>query len=214
MLVALGSPAFAAGDVRVTMHDGFVSISAHGATLGEILSAWAQAGRTQIVNVDQIPTAPPLTLELTNAREEEALAILLRSMSGYLTIARTNAAPELSRFDRIVLAPSSVANHDSSVSNAAASPMPSPQAPPQRQQSVIINGIARLIGPGGVLVEDDQQDAPPAPPRGVNRGDAPPTPVQPPTPVPVVGSSTPGLIPPQPPGAPGAPGAQPATPQR
>ena len=40
-----------------------------------------------------------------------------------------------------------------------------------------MNGVSRIVGPNGAVVDDDQIDAPPArAPQGFNRGDAPPPP--------------------------------------
>lgn len=196
----------AAGEVSVSMNNGHVTISAREATLRDILSAWARAGQTMITNLDQITVDAPVTLELRDVREEDALAVLLRPLSGYLTTRRTAPITNVSRYDRIVLLPTSVSNHDSAVINTPAPPPFTPPAPPQQpQRTVMINGVARLIGPNGALVEDDQVDAPPAnAPRGFSRGDAPAVapsvPGRPPaapsaTPSPVVvGSPTPGMV--------------------
>lgn len=199
----------AAGVVRVTMHDGLVSVSAKGATLGEILDAWARAGQTEIVNIDKTAASAPLTLELTNVTEDEALGVLLNSLGGYLGVTRPRVRSDASRFARIVIASSSGPSSTPAVINSAA---PSPVTPPP-QQSVIVNGVARLIGPGGALVEDDQEGAPPPVPRAFSRGDQAPAPpaARPsggPAPA-VVGSAAPGIIVPAPqPNTPVAPATQ------
>jgi hypothetical protein len=206
------------GRVTVSIGNGRVSLEAHGATLREVLDAWARAGQTVVVNAEKIESNAPLDLSLTNVTEEQALAVLLRPLSGYTATRRAVAAANESRFDRIVLLPSSVASRDSAVTNTpppafAARPVPV-QPPPQ--QTVMINGVARLIGPNGAVVEDDQQGAPPRPaaPRVFPGGDAPGpppppqsgTPSRPTTPAPgVVGSSTPGVVISPPPQRPGAP---------
>jgi hypothetical protein len=194
----VGARLHAAGVVRVTMHDGLVSVSAKGATLSEILDAWARAGQTEIVNTDKITSTAPLTLELTDVREDDALDVLLNSLGGYLGVTRPVVQPNTSRFARIVITASSVPASAAAVLNA---PVPSQVAPPP-QQSVIVNGVARLIGPGGALVEDDQEGAPAPMPRAFSRGDGAPgmPPAQPvagPAPA-VVGSAAPGVIVPPP----------------
>src|SRR5207344_1759071 len=63
MCLALGSRASA--DVRITMGEGRVSLSAKDATVRQILTEWARVGRTQIVNVERI-AGGPITIELTN----------------------------------------------------------------------------------------------------------------------------------------------------
>jgi hypothetical protein len=144
-------------------------------------------------------------------KEEEALAVLLRPLSGYTMVRRATPAPQLSQYDRIVLLPRSESTRDTALSTPTA---PTFNPPPPPQQTVMINGVARLIGPNGALVEDDQVDAPPPqnPARGFTRGDAPAVPPQvvppaqpgqPSTPT-VVGSPTPGMVvnPPSPGAAP------------
>jgi len=106
LLVLTASTAFA--DVTVTMQDGRVTIVAKDATVRQILTEWARVGQTKIVNVERIPGGP-MTLELTNVPEGQALDLLLRSVSGYMTAPRPVAAANLSQFDRVVVMPTSAA---------------------------------------------------------------------------------------------------------
>ena len=76
-----GSQAFA--DVQISIHDGRVTLTAKDATVRQILTEWARVGRTRIVNIERIAGAP-ITMELTNVPEQEALDLLMRSLSGYL----------------------------------------------------------------------------------------------------------------------------------
>src|SRR4029079_16720256 len=104
MCLALGSQAFA--DVRITMREGRVSLSAKDATVRQILTEWARVGRTQIVNVERI-AGGPITIEFTNVPEAEALDMLLRSLSGYMVAPRAVAIADASNFDRIIVMPTS-----------------------------------------------------------------------------------------------------------
>ena len=116
-LLLAASTAFA--DVHLTMHDGRVSIIAKDATLRQILTEWARVGQTKIVNIDKIPGGP-ISLELTNVPEQQALDVLLRSLSGYMAAPRSEvAAANLSTFDRIIVMP-----------NLASAPPPPMSAPP------------------------------------------------------------------------------------
>src|SRR5258705_1325692 len=92
VLLLTASTAFA--DVTVTMHDGRVTIVAKEATVRQILTEWARVGQTKIVNVERIPGGP-MTLELTNVPEQQALDLLLRSVSGYMTAPRPVAVANL-----------------------------------------------------------------------------------------------------------------------
>jgi hypothetical protein len=202
-------PVFTApGNVRVTLHDGLVSVEANNAQLREILEAWALVGETAFVNADRATTAP-LTLDLIDMPEEEALGVLLRSMGGYLAVPRSDTRTGMSHFARIVILPTSVVDRSSTVRPAS-----EPTVPPALTPAPVmpVNGVTRLIGPNGQQVEDDQQDArpPPAP-----RGAVPPSEVSPGPGVgapqqasptspssSVVGSAVPGMIPQQPQGQP------------
>ena len=120
------STAFA--DVQLSMQNGRVSIVAKDATVRQILTEWARVGQTKIVNVERIPGGP-LTLELTNVPEQQALDLLLRSISGYMAAARqVGAAPNVSLYDRIVVMPTPVAPRA-----AVAAAPPPPAAYPQPQ---------------------------------------------------------------------------------
>jgi hypothetical protein len=118
--LAVGSTAFA--DVQVSIHgDGRISIIAKGATAGQILAEWAKVGQTQVVNGEKIPREP-LTIQLENVSEDEALGIVLRAASGYLAAPRAVAVPNASRFDRIIVMPPSIAPPQPSASSASAVP--------------------------------------------------------------------------------------------
>src|SRR5947207_8408824 len=119
------SAAFA--EVHVTMQSGRVSLVAKDATVRQILAEWARIGQTKIVNVERIPGGP-LTLELTNVSEQQALEVLLRSVGGYMLAPRPTVASNLSRFDRIIVMPTSVPPR------AVAAPPPPVFQPPQFPQ--------------------------------------------------------------------------------
>ena len=94
--------ASASADVRVTVANGLVSISAQDATTRQILAEWARVGQMRIVNLDRVSGAP-MTIELSNVPETQALDTLLRQMSGYLAAPRAVAVPGASRYDRLYL---------------------------------------------------------------------------------------------------------------
>src|SRR2546422_10121338 len=79
--LAAGSTALA--DVQLTIRDGRGSLVAKNATGRQSLTEWARVGQTKIVNVERIPGGP-ITLELKDVPEEEAVRVLLRSGSGYM----------------------------------------------------------------------------------------------------------------------------------
>src|SRR6188474_3060414 len=90
----------ASAQVQLTMHDGLVTIVASNATVRQILAEWARVGHTTILNAERVPGGP-ITLQLTDVPETQALDLLLRSISGYLAAPRAVTASNLSRYDRI-----------------------------------------------------------------------------------------------------------------
>jgi hypothetical protein len=119
-LLATGS-AFA--EVQVSIRDGLVTIVAKDATVRQIISEWARVGGAKVVNAERLPGGPT-TLELRDVPEAQVLDTLLRSAAGYLAAPRAVMASNLSRFDRVVIMPTSSAPR-----NAA----PPPAAYPQPQ---------------------------------------------------------------------------------
>jgi hypothetical protein len=96
----------AAADVRVSIVNGNVTVSATDATVAQILAEWARVGQTRIVNSERVPSAP-ISIELANVPEAQALDTLLRSVSGYLAAPRPVPLPNASMYDRIFVLPTS-----------------------------------------------------------------------------------------------------------
>jgi hypothetical protein len=144
----------ASADVRLTMQNGRVSIVAKDATVRQILMEWARVGQTKIVNVERVPGGP-MTLELTNVPEAQALDVLLRSLSGYIAAPRAVEAANLSRFDRIILMPTLAAARPPTPASPAPVFQQNPQFPPPQQPGQVpvqVPGqgpIRRPGGPGG-----------------------------------------------------------------
>ena len=120
----------ASADVHLTMQNGHVSLVAKDATVRQILTEWARVGQTKIVNVERVPGGP-VTLELIDVPESQALEVLLRTLSGYITAPRPVEAANLSRFDRIILMPTLAAARPATAQAAAAPPAPVFQQGPQ-----------------------------------------------------------------------------------
>ena len=105
-LVAIVPASASAGDLKMTMQGGRVTIIAQDVTIRQILIEWARLGQTTVVNADKV-IAPPVTLQIIDRPESEALDILLRSASGYVAAPRAMAAAGASTFDRIFIMPPS-----------------------------------------------------------------------------------------------------------
>jgi hypothetical protein len=197
MCLAFGSQASA--DVRITMREGRVSLSAKDATVRQILTEWARVGRTQIVNVERI-AGGPITIEFTNVPEAEALDMLLRSLSGYMVAPRAVAIADASNFDRIIVMPTS-ASPRPAVSASASVPPPAPfgqmngiMQPPQDDENnapgavqlppalaPIFNNLNVQPQPGGANPRRPGNTGGPQPGPGIfgtTPQDQPPVPVQ------------------------------------
>jgi hypothetical protein len=182
----LCAAATASADVHVTMQSGRVSLVAKDATVRQILTEWARVGQTKIVNVERLPGGP-ITLQLDNVTESQALEILLRTLSGYITAPRPVDVANLSHFDRIIIMPTL----------ASARPATSSPPPPVFQQTPQFQPAQPA---------DDDQDERPAP----NAGGPPRGPVFNTFPQPQV--VNPQVAPTQQPGMPVAPQSAPSAP--
>src|SRR3982751_7144234 len=86
LAVGLSRPVFA-GELKLSMQDGRVTVIADDVPLRQILQEWARVGQTRIVNAEKL-SGPAVTLQLIDASEKDALDILLRSASGYIAAPR------------------------------------------------------------------------------------------------------------------------------
>jgi hypothetical protein len=91
-----------AGELTVKMADGLVTVIAKDVPLRQILAEWARVGNTRMVNAEKVVGAP-LTLQLVDVPEKEALEILLRSAAGYVTASRENPLAGASVYDRVII---------------------------------------------------------------------------------------------------------------
>src|SRR5437016_1865847 len=123
ILTCLLTASAASADVQVLLNNGRVSIVAKDATVRQILAEWARVGQTKVINVDRIPGGP-LTLELSNVPEGQALDVLLRSVSGYMAAPRQTVATNLSVFDRIIVMPTTAAPRPAAAAQAPAFQQP------------------------------------------------------------------------------------------
>ena len=104
----VASPAIA-GQLRLEMSGGRVTLVAEDVTVGQILDEWARVGQTQVINGDSLPDSP-VTLQLASVPEKLALDVILRSTNGYIAAPRRSQNPGSSFYDRIlVFKPNTVA---------------------------------------------------------------------------------------------------------
>jgi hypothetical protein len=133
-LVATLGTDHALAQVKLTIAEGRVTLDAKDATVRQILDEWARVGQTKFVNVERL-TGAPLSLQLHDVPEATALDVLLRSASGYLLAPRPVASANLSRFDRILVMPTSTPPRPS------AGPAQAPTSQPTFQPSPFPTGF-------------------------------------------------------------------------
>ena len=178
LLMCGAAQAAAQQSVALEFDGGRVTLRAQNAPVSSILAEWAKLGGATIVNGDRVG-GQPVTLELTDVPEREALDVVLRDVAGYMLAPRRAGASGASAFDILVLATS------------VAPPNPPPQArestDPRRrvpQFPVLRQPMTPRIDPGsGVVPEPDEveeQDDPTEQPQPVRV--APPRPFRPPLP--------------------------------
>ena len=189
-----------AGDVTVTLADGRATVVARNATPRQVLAEWARVGGTRIVNLERVGGGPD-SFELRNVPERKALAMLLRSVAGYIAAPRSASSRGASVYDRILILPTSVASPATGPLRAGP-PTPAPVYEPPPDPSALANEDANDPNAAATFQGNGGEGAAPAAPNG-----APPPPmttpgVTPYTPNPADPAST--LT-----GQPGAPPVQP-----
>ncbi len=128
LVAAFTSPA-SAGEVKVTLNQGLVTIIADEAPVSRILAEWARLGQTKIVNGEKMMMV--VSLQLVNMPERKALDILLRSASGYMAAERQTPVQGASAFDRIMILPFSQPPAAASLPASRSMPQPFNAGPRQ-----------------------------------------------------------------------------------
>jgi hypothetical protein len=98
----LGAPALAQQPLKLSFHNGRVSVDATSVPVRTILSEWANIGGTKVVGAERI-TGAPVTVKLVNVTEAQALEIILRSVAGYMAAPRNGGTTGPSIYDRILV---------------------------------------------------------------------------------------------------------------
>ena len=126
--ILLGCAASASAQaVSLKFENGRVSLNAQDASIRTILAEWARVGGTKIVNHDRIGGGP-VTLELTDVPERQALDVLLRTTAGYVVTSRDGSSAGASRLGGVViLATTSAPRNPGPVTFGSAPPLPQAQ---------------------------------------------------------------------------------------
>lgn len=106
LLASAGS--VSAQNLKLDFRDGRVSIDAAGVPVRTILAEWARLGGTKVVGGEKV-TGAPLTIQLENLPEAQALEIVLRNVAGYMAAPRRADSVGASAYDRILVLPTSSA---------------------------------------------------------------------------------------------------------
>ncbi len=145
LVTAVAAPA-AAGELRLSMGNGRVTLVAKDVTVREILNEWARVGQTRIVNGEKL-TGGPVTLELTDVPEAQAIDAILRSAAGYVMAPRLAGSPGSSHYDRIMILASSRPPVVTASNPAPFTSRPMPQVPQAPQHNPAEDDVE--FGPTG-----------------------------------------------------------------
>lgn len=105
LLVFLSSVGSAAAqELSLEFREGLVRLTANNVPASRILDEWTRLGGTRIVNAERVPGAP-LTLQLIDVPERQALDTVLRGAAGYMVAARETPVAGASAFDTIFVLP-------------------------------------------------------------------------------------------------------------
>jgi hypothetical protein len=137
LAAAISVPA-QADELKLSIHDGRVTLIAENVPVRRILAEWARIGRSTVVNAEKL-TGPPVTLHIIDMPERQALDILLRSAAGFVVAPRPVALANTSQYDRILILAQS---RPPAAAPAAMVPQPAPQAFPQQPDPAVgINAV-------------------------------------------------------------------------
>jgi hypothetical protein len=180
----------AAGELRLSIANGRVTIVAQDVTIRQILDEWGRVGQTKVVGAERL-TGPTVTLELHDVPEGRALESLLRSASGYIAKPRSGTLGA-SSYDRILIMPAS----RPPAMSAAPPSFNNPRAQPQVVMPNVVvddDGEPNGILPPGMAPQPQQYPGQPPMQPGMQPGQAMPT------------LTRPGMLPPPAPNVPGNP---------
>jgi len=135
-VLSLAAPASAQLRLSLSIAEGRVNLHTQDVPVRQILAEWARVGGTTIVNGDRVG-GPPVSLDLHDVPERQALDILLRGVAGYVLGARLASASGASGIDRILILPTSNAPRPAPTTFVNGPPNRFPQ--PQPQQALDAN---------------------------------------------------------------------------
>ena len=99
---ALDGPLLGAGEIRMAIEGGRVTLSATEAPLADVLAAWSRVGGTRFVGAETLGRQA-VSLRLVEADEAEALRLLLRAAAGYVAAPRQAGVAGTARYDGVTI---------------------------------------------------------------------------------------------------------------
>jgi hypothetical protein len=183
-LIAVAASASAQEPLSLQIRNGHATIKAENVPLRTILNEWARVGGTNVVGAERIAGGAPVTIDLTDVPERQALDILLRNVSGYLLALRPEGTQGTSVYNRIIIMPPSTAPRALPVQQAGTAPR-LPQNLPNSDDDV----------EPGVVLEGPGSSARPGQPVRLPNVNAPNTSTPAPLPIPESGSPLPQPMP-------------------
>jgi hypothetical protein len=143
----------AAQSVALQFDGGRVTLRAQNTPVRTILAEWAKLGGATVVNGERV-AGQPVTLELTDVPERQALDIILRGVAGYMIAPRRAGTTGASAFDRIMILPTSAAPQNSPAAPAAAGARPGlPRPTPVLRPPAAVIGEPESPEPDDVATE-------------------------------------------------------------
>jgi hypothetical protein len=195
-----------AGELRLSIANGRVTLVAQDVPLRQILDEWARVGQTKVLGAERL-TGPAVTLELLDVPEARALETLLRSASGYIAKPRAGTVGA-SAYDKIMIMPPS---RPPAVTAAGPAPFVNRPQPQVVMPNVVDDDeMSPIMPPGSVPPQPQmfpgQMPMQPGMQPPMQPGMQPPMPPgMQPGPAPAMTSPRPGQLPPPSPGMPGNP---------
>jgi hypothetical protein len=180
-----------AGELKLSMQNGRVTLVADNVPVRQILQEWARIGQTRIINLERL-SGPNVTLQLVDTPEKDALDILLRSASGYIAAPRTEQVANAAIYDRITIFMSTSRPPAQVVSSA---PTPTFQRPPQpddNDEPINVQMPPQMVNPANPVTQP-YPGMPPQPQPNMPPGFQPALPGQMPQQLPA-GNQAPGPL--------------------
>ena len=109
VLGLLSASSAAAQNLSLEIENGLVTLEADGVTIDEILACWTATTGLNVISKNGRGSDVPVTLRLNAVPERDALAMILRDLSGYIMGERRDPQSGVVSIDRLMILPDSAA---------------------------------------------------------------------------------------------------------